>query len=71
MHFLGPLVGCGESIPWPLCSPNIIPFYFFLWGYFRYIAYKTPLTSLDKLKFRIVAAIKTLAPNDGELLEEN
>jgi hypothetical protein len=41
-------------------SPDITPLDFFLWGYIKDIVYKTPVTSLDELKLRIVAAIKQL-----------
>jgi hypothetical protein len=32
----------------------------FLWGYVKNIVYKTPVTSLDELKLKIVAAIETV-----------
>jgi hypothetical protein len=37
-----------------------MPLDFFLWGYVKDIVYKTPLTYLDDLKLRIVAAIGTV-----------
>jgi hypothetical protein len=40
---------------------------FFLWGYVNDIVYKTPVTSVDELKLRIVAAIKTVTP---QMLED-
>jgi hypothetical protein len=49
-------------ITWPLRSPDIKPLDFFLWGYVKDIVYKTPLSSLDELKLRIVAVIKTVTP---------
>jgi hypothetical protein len=49
-------------IPWPPRSPDITPFDFFLWGYVKDIVYKTPVTSLDELNLRIVAAIETVTP---------
>jgi hypothetical protein len=39
-----------------------MPLDFFLWGYVKDIVYKTPVTFLDELKLRIVAAIKTVTP---------
>jgi hypothetical protein len=36
--------------------------YFFLWGYVKNIAYKTPVTSFDELKLRIVTAIERVTP---------
>jgi hypothetical protein len=36
-----------------------MPLDFFLWGYVKDIVYKTPVTSLDELKLRIVAVIET------------
>jgi hypothetical protein len=38
-------------------SPDITLLDFFLWGYTKDIVYKIPVTALDELKFRIVAAI--------------
>jgi hypothetical protein len=35
-----------------------MPLDFFLWGYVKDIVYKTPVTFLNELKLRIVAAIK-------------
>jgi hypothetical protein len=34
----------------------------FLWGYVKDIVYKIPVTSLDELKLRFVAAIETVTP---------
>jgi hypothetical protein len=62
MHFPGRWVGRDGPIPWPPRSPNITPLDFFLWGYVKDIVYKTPLTSLNELKLRIVAAIETVTP---------
>jgi hypothetical protein len=53
-------VGRDGPIPWPPRSPDITPLDFFLWGYVKGIVYKTPVTSLDELKLRIVAAIETV-----------
>jgi hypothetical protein len=39
-----------------------MPLDFFLWGYVKDIVYTTPMTSLDELKLRIVAAIKRVTP---------
>jgi hypothetical protein len=36
------------------------PLGFFLWGYVKDTVYKTPVTSLDELKLRIVVAIETV-----------
>jgi hypothetical protein len=46
----------------PPHSPDIMPLDFFLWGYIKDIVYKIPVTSLDELKLRIVAAIETVTP---------
>jgi hypothetical protein len=51
-----------SSIPWPPRSPDITPLDFFLWGYVKDTVYKTPVTSLDEVKLRIVAAIETVTP---------
>jgi hypothetical protein len=55
-------VGRYGPIPWPPRSPDITPLDFFLWGYVKDSVYKTPGTSLDELKLRIVAAIETVTP---------
>jgi hypothetical protein len=55
-------VGRDELIPWPPHSPDIMPHFFFLWGYVKDILCKIPFTSLDELKLRIVAAIETVTP---------
>jgi hypothetical protein len=60
MHFPGRWVGGDGSIPWPPYSPDITPLGFFLWGYVKDIVYKTPVTSFDELKLRIVAVIETI-----------
>jgi hypothetical protein len=39
-----------------------MPLDFFLWVYVKDIVYKTPVTSLNELKLRIVAAIETVTP---------
>jgi hypothetical protein len=39
---------------------------FFLWGCVKDIMYKTPVSSLDELKLRIVAAIETVTPQMQE-----
>jgi hypothetical protein len=56
------LVGRDGPIPWPPRSPDVTPLDFFLWRYVKDIVYKTPVTSLDELKLRIVAAIETVTP---------
>jgi hypothetical protein len=56
-----------SSIPWPPRSPDITPLDFFLWGYVKDIVYKTPVTSLDEVKLRIVAAIETVTPQMLEI----
>jgi hypothetical protein len=58
----GRWVGRDGPIPWPPRSPDITPLDFFLWGYVKDIVYKTPVTSLDELKLRTVAAIETITP---------
>jgi hypothetical protein len=62
MHFPGRWVGRDGQIPWPPRSPDITPLNFFLFGYVKDIVYKTPVTSLDELKLRIVAVIETVTP---------
>jgi hypothetical protein len=62
MHFPVRWVGHDGPIPWPPRSPDITPLDFLLWGYVKDIVYKTPVSSLDKLKLRIVAAIETVTP---------
>jgi hypothetical protein len=62
MHFPGRWVGRDGPNPWPPRSPDITPLDLFLWGYVKDIVYKTPVTSLDKLKLKIVAAIERVTP---------
>jgi hypothetical protein len=62
MHFPGCWVGHNGLIPWPPHSPDITPLDFFLWGYIQYIVFKTPVTSLDEPKLRIVAVIEKVTP---------
>jgi hypothetical protein len=63
MHFPGRWIGRDGPTPWPLRSPDIKPpLDFFMRGYFKDIVYMNPVTSLDELKLRIVAAIKTVTP---------
>jgi hypothetical protein len=66
MHFPGRWVGRAGPIPWPPRSPDTTPLDFFLCGYVKDIVYKTPVTSLDELKLRIVAAIETVTPQTLE-----
>jgi hypothetical protein len=60
MPFPGRCVGRDGPILWPPRSPDITPLDFFLWRYVKDIVYRTPVTSLDELKLRIVAAIETV-----------
>jgi hypothetical protein len=62
MHFSGRWFGRDGPIPWPPRSPDITPLDFFLWVYVKGIVYKTPVSSLDELKLRIVTAIETVTP---------
>jgi hypothetical protein len=39
-----------------------MPLDFFVWGYVKDTVHKTPVTSLDELKLRIVVAIETVTP---------
>jgi hypothetical protein len=52
-----------ENFSWaPPRSPGIMPLDFFLWRHVKDIVYKTPVTYLDELKLRTVAAIETVTP---------
>jgi hypothetical protein len=62
MHFPECWVGRDGQIPWSPRPPDITPLDFFLWAYVKDIVYKTPVTSLDKLKLRIIATIGTVTP---------
>src|ERR1700761_6814771 len=57
MHFPGRWVGRDRPILWPPCSPDLMLLYLFLQGYIKDIVYTTSTTSLNELKFRIIAAI--------------
>jgi hypothetical protein len=39
-----------------------MPLHFFLWEYVKDIVYGTPVTSLDELKLRSIAANETVTP---------
>jgi hypothetical protein len=62
LHFTGRWVAPDGPILCPPRSPDITPLGFFQWEYAKYIAYKIPVTSLDELKHRFVAAIETVTP---------
>jgi hypothetical protein len=61
MLFRGRWIGHDGPIPWPPRPPDIMPLDSFLWGYFKDIVYKTPVTSIHEPMFRIAAAIETTA----------
>jgi hypothetical protein len=72
MHFSGRWVGRDGPILWPPRPPDITPLDFFLWAYVKDIVYKTPVTSLDVLKLRIVASDRnSYTANAGEHFEGN
>jgi hypothetical protein len=58
MHFPVRWIGRGGPILWSPRSPDIMQFHFFLWEYVKDIVCRNPVTSLDKLKLTIVAAIE-------------
>jgi hypothetical protein len=62
MHFPGRFVECDGQIPWPPHTFSITPLNFFLLRYVTDIVYKTPVTSLDELKLRIVAVVERDTP---------
>jgi hypothetical protein len=62
-EFSGRWVRRHGSIPWPPRSLDITPLDFFLWGYVKDIAYKTPVTTLDELKLRIIAVTPQMLEN--------
>jgi hypothetical protein len=61
MHFPGRWFSVDGPIPRHPRSPDT-PLGFFLWGHFQDIVYKTPATSLDELRLRIVYVIETVTP---------
>lgn len=56
-HFPERQFGRDGLIPWPPHSPDVASFDFFLWWCVEDIVNKIPVTSLDELKLKIVAAI--------------
>jgi hypothetical protein len=62
MQFPGRWFGSDGPIPRHPRSPDITrtPLGFFLWGHFKDIVYKTPVTSLDELRLRIVYLIEAV-----------
>lgn len=50
-------IGRGEPILWPLRSPDLSPWDFFLWGHIKSKIYETAIDSIEELKRRIRAEI--------------
>lgn len=49
-------IGRGGPIPWPARSPDLTPCDFYIWGHMKELVYKTPVTSVEDLRERILAA---------------
>ena len=50
--FPKPIVPAGP-LAWPLCSPDLNPMDFYLWGHVKKAVYRTKSRSIDELKQRI------------------
>lgn len=57
----GNWIGRGGPVSWPPRSPDLTPCDFFLWGYLKSKVYKTPVESLEDLKTRIQAEIRSIS----------
>ena len=58
--FNGRWIGRGHPLSWALCSPDLTPLGFFLWGYMQTKVYKTKMNDIVDLKERIEQKIKTI-----------
>jgi hypothetical protein len=58
----GRSVGRHGQIQWPPRPSDSTPLDFFLCGYVKDMGYKTPVTALDELKRRFIAAIERVTP---------
>ena len=55
----------GGPTTWPPRSPDLIPIYFFRWGYIKDIVHSTPVSDLKDLFRRIVAVRVTVVLTRG------
>lgn len=60
--FPGRWIGRGGPVLWPPRSTDLTKLDFFLWGYVKDQVYKTPPTTREDMKERIIAAFRTITP---------
>ncbi|KZC08938.1 hypothetical protein WN55_00288 [Dufourea novaeangliae] len=49
-------IGRGGLVSWPLCSPDLTPLDYFLWGVLKNAVYQEVPTTPENMKQRIIAA---------------
>ena len=65
--FSGCWIGKGGPVPWPVRSPDLNPFAYFLCRYLKALVFETPVETDMKLVARIVAACTLLKTHQGYL----
>lgn len=61
------VIGSNAPVRWPPRSPDLNPLDFFLWGYLKYLVYKTPVQNVEDLKDRIRRACDFIRQNSDTL----
>uniref|UniRef100_H2ZS87 Tc1-like transposase DDE domain-containing protein n=1 Tax=Latimeria chalumnae TaxID=7897 RepID=H2ZS87_LATCH len=59
-------IGRHGPIAWPLCSPDLSPLDYVLWGYVKTVVYSSKPQSLDELRARITSAIHEITQQQLE-----
>jgi len=66
-HFPGKWIGRNRPVEWSPRSLDLSPIDFYLWGHVKSEVYSTPVTNLDELWERIVAAFGAIRNRPGQL----
>lgn len=64
-------IGRGGLVCWPLCSPDLTIFDFYLWGYINSKIYTTPIGSIEDLKRNVRPEIRRIIPETSEKVSYN
>lgn len=64
-------IGRGGPINWPPRSPDLTKLDYFLWGTIKDIVYKTPPSTRDDMKNRIIEAFQTIRNSEAMLQDVN
>lgn len=62
-------IGRGGPVQWPPRSPDLTKMDFFLWGYIKWVVYKTPPTTPEDMKARIRSAFRGISEDMLERVE--